>query len=115
IFSLFNIETVGFDPNYYIPTYYDASLNQIGLMGQWFSGYGYLFFFPVFVYGFISGYIFKLYRNGSLVGLMLYPIVVVSLLDSFRGFLLFQNISVANIMFCLTFIFLWELLRSQNR
>jgi hypothetical protein len=101
IFSVFNVDdpvAIGklFDS---IAPYYNSSLNQIGLLGQFYSGWGVLFVFPLACYGYVAQRLYYFYRRRNAVGILLYPLVYISLFDSFRGFLLTQNILAANWIF----------------
>jgi len=102
-FTLFDIN-VGFQPDDYIGVFYSPSLTQIGILGQWYSGYGPILIIPFAIYGWLCGAVYKSFMRAKVLGLLFYPLVVVSLLDSFRGFLLFQNIIFANIIFFLGFL-----------
>ena len=82
-----------------IQRYYNPGLNQIGLLGQWYTGYGPFLFIPSFLFGFIAGLSYSQFLKRNLNGFLLYPIVLIALFDSFRGFLLFQNILAANLFF----------------
>ena len=82
-----------------IDNFYNPSLNQIGLVGQWYTGFGPLLFIPSFVFGFISRKSYDLFIHRNITGMLFYPLVYFSLFDSFRGFLLTQNVIMSNILF----------------
>lgn len=82
-----------------IQRYYNPGLNQIGLLGQWYTGYGPFLFIPSFLFGFAAGLAYSQFLKRNLSGFLFYPIVLIALFDSFRGFLLFQNILAANLFF----------------
>jgi hypothetical protein len=101
IFSVLNVDdptavAAVFDS---IAPYYNSSLNQIGLLGQFFTGFGPLFVVPVGIYGYVAQRAYLSYRRRSPWGVLFYPLVYISLFDSFRGFLLTQNILAANWIF----------------
>jgi len=105
--SIFNFDEY-FKPVFLknISYYYNPSLNQIGLVGQLFSGFGYCLFIPAFLYGYLSGIAYRSFMKQHLLGMLLYPFFCISIFDSFRGLLLTQNIMAANWLFiCCTFIF----------
>jgi hypothetical protein len=78
---------------------YNPSLSLIGLVGEWYTITGPLLWLPALMYGFIAGATFERFRCGSLAGTLLYPIVLVSIYDSLRGFALPLNLLAANILY----------------
>lgn len=82
-----------------ISYYYNPNLNQIGLVGQLFVGFGPLFFIPTILYGLAAGAAFQSLSRGGLAGSLIYPLIYLAIFDSFRGLLLTQNIIMANILF----------------
>lgn len=121
VFTVFNLD----DPSalaalfHSIAPYYNSSLNQIGLLGQFYSGWGPLFVIPMMAYGYMCQRAYNAYRRGTAVGLLLYPLMFISIFDSFRGFLLCQNILAANWLFVAlaitAFHFLRQVLREPAR
>lgn len=79
--------------------YYYPSLNQLGLLGEWFTIMGPLLWIPALFYGIVAEAAHTLFQRNTPEGVLLYPIVLISVLDSVRGFLLPQNILAANIVF----------------
>ena len=104
-------------PNSYlqnISNYYNPLLSAHGLVGLWFTGFGPFLFIPSFLFGYISGKYYKLFINGNLYGMLFYPLIFISLFDSFRGFMLTQNYIMSNILFIVAFLFLWKLIKKIN-
>jgi len=110
ILTVFNIEDV-FSITYLdnIKNFYNPSLNQIGLVGLWFTGFGPFLFIPSFLFGFISGIAYRSYNSGSLNGLLFYPLIYFTIFDSFRGFLMTQNVIISNILFISIFLLLYRI------
>jgi hypothetical protein len=110
VYSVFNLEG-GIDTSYLenISYFYNPSLNQIGLVGKLFTGYGPFLFIPVVVFGFVSGRAYRSFSRGRLLGVLLYPLVYISIFDSFRGFLLTQNVIISNILFASFLVTLYRL------
>jgi hypothetical protein len=94
---------------------YSPALNQIGLLGEWFTIAGPLLWLPGMAYGFLSGALYERFRRGSIVGLLLYPVVLITLADTMRGFLLSQNIAAANLLYLLALLAVVSLARVTQR
>jgi hypothetical protein len=104
IYTVFNLPMVNTPIRDAIQNYYNPNFNQIGIFGTFFGTYGVFSYFVLFFYGYLSGIIYYTSRK-SILSLMLLPIVLLSIFDSIRGFLLFQNILAANILFiCFVYI-----------
>jgi len=112
VFSVLNIHI---DSNYLntISSFYNPSLNQIGIISQAYINHGYFLLVFFILYGYISGIFYRYFINKDLIGLLLYPIIYISLFDSVRGFLLMQNILAANILFIIFFHFVYKYLTKK--
>ena len=78
---------------------YNPLLNQIGLVGEWFTIAGPLLWIPAAAYGLLAGALYERFRRRTIAGLLLYPLVLVSLGDTMRGFLLPQNVVASNLLY----------------
>ena len=79
--------------------YYDSRLDRIGLLGEWYAIAGPLFWIPTLGFGYLAGLMHVRFRARTLSGLLLYPVVLIAVIDSTRGFLLTENIVAANLLF----------------
>jgi hypothetical protein len=98
VFTVFNLP-VDYSYREPIAWYYESSLDRVGLLGEWFAIAGPFFWLPTLAYGFLAGVFFRAFRLKTLAGQLVYPIMVVAIVDSMRGFLLAENIIVANVLY----------------
>lgn len=113
IYSILNIEIPSFTSQ--ISEFYVSSLTQMGILGQIYPGYGPLIIIPLFFYGYISSRLYYLFKENNVMGQLLYPLIFITLFDSFRGFLLFQSIIFSNFIFFLFITSIYRLLKKGKR
>jgi hypothetical protein len=91
-----------------LPAFYNESFSPLSIPGDVyvFTGSITLVVLFVFFYGFVANMVYRLYRADNDYGLLLYPLIAATLLDSYRLPLIIQNLIFANIVALLIICFL---------
>jgi hypothetical protein len=94
-----------------IGIYYVPYLNQVGLIGDWFAGFGPFFWVCAVLYGWLFARVLAYARAGDFYARLTLCFFVMSLCDSMRAFSLGANPDIGNILYLYAMrgvLFLWD-------
>lgn len=113
VYTVFNLD-VDYSYRAGISWYYAPDLDRVGLLGEWYAVAGPLFWLPTLCFGVLAGFAYSQFRQQTLSGLLLYPVVLLTVFDSNRGFLLAENIAAANFLYMLAIVTLAHFLQRRT-